>query len=269
MVSSRVNRLLSAALFLAVMGATSAQAQTTITVGGAGGSEHGTTLMLTQRIDRNVPRDQVQIELRIDMLGADPKQLQTQVQALLASSIQKAKAIPKIAIETGAYTVLRQADPRAPRSVPGAMMVSGNSSSVPITLSTAGDWHAIQLLSLTTNDFAAAAPLVSDLENDGLQLTDMRVALTPEAMRDVQNELAPQAIAGLRAQAEKLATAMDMKIDRFASINVTDSQAENQPQPHPAINFNQPAQTVIMPSGDLDVWVNASATVQLVPKPTP
>ena len=94
MVPSRVNRLLSAALFLGIIDAASAQAETTITLGG-GGNEHGTTLMLNQRIDRNVPRDQVQIELRIDMLGADPEQLQTQVQTLLASSIQKAKVIPK------------------------------------------------------------------------------------------------------------------------------------------------------------------------------
>ena len=37
--------------------------------------------------------------------------------------------------------------------------------------------------------------VLSDLENDGLQLSDMRVSLTLEAMRSVQSELAPQAIA--------------------------------------------------------------------------
>ncbi len=37
------------------------------------------------------------------MLGADPKQLQTQVHSLLDNAIHKAKAIPQIAIETGAH----------------------------------------------------------------------------------------------------------------------------------------------------------------------
>jgi uncharacterized protein YggE len=112
--------------------------------------------------------------------------------------------------------------------------------------------------------------VLSDLENDGLQLSDMRVSLTPEAMRSVQSELAPQAIAALRAQAEKLATAMDMKIERFANLSVTNSQPENQMPPRPTIDFNQQAtQTVIMPSGDFDIWVNVSANVQLSPKATP
>jgi uncharacterized protein YggE len=108
--------------------------------------------------------------------------------------------------------------------------------------------------------------VLSDLENDGLQLSDMRVSLTPEAMRSVQSELAPQAIAALRAQAEKLATAMDMKIERFANLSVT-----NQMPPRPTIDCNQQAtQTVIMPSGDdFDVWVKVSANVPLAPKATP
>jgi hypothetical protein len=84
---------------------------------------------------------------------------------------------------------------------------------VTMMLSTAGDWHAVQLLSLTATDFAAIAPLVSDLESDGLQLSGM---------------------------------------------------------PRPTINFNQPpSQTMIVPSGDLDVWVTASANVLLAPKATP
>jgi hypothetical protein len=41
----------------------------------------------------------------------------------------------------------------------------------------------VQLLSLTATDFAAIAPLVSDLANDGLQLSDMRMSLTPETLR--------------------------------------------------------------------------------------
>jgi hypothetical protein len=97
--------------------------------------------------------------------------------------------------------------------------------------------------------------VLSDLENDRLQLSDMRVSLTLEAMRSVQSELAPQAIAALRAQAE----------------SVTNSPPENQMSPRPAINFNQRAtQTVIMPSGDdFDVWVKVSANVQLAPKAMP
>jgi uncharacterized protein YggE len=113
--------------------------------------------------------------------------------------------------------------------------------------------------------------VLSDLENDGLQLSDMRVSLTLEAMRSVQSELALQAIAALRAQAEKLATAMDMKIERFVNLSVTNSPPENQMSPRPAINSNQRAtQTVIMPSGDdFDVWVKVSANVQLAPKAMP
>ncbi|HEY1503673.1 MAG TPA: SIMPL domain-containing protein [Stellaceae bacterium] len=275
MVFDHAKRIRSTALFLGLMGsaglaAGNACAQTLVTVSSAGANDHGTALMLSQRIDRRVPRDQVQVELRIDMIGADSKQLQTQVQTLLDSAIQKAKAVPKIAIETGAYTVLREADPHAPRSVQGAMLMAGNGSAVPLTVSSAGDWHAIQLLSLTTTDFAGMAPLVSDLENNGMQLSDMRVSLTPDAMREVENELAPQAIAALRTQAEKLAAAMDMKIDRFANLSVTNSPPEIQPQPRPAINFNQQTpQTVIMPSGDFDVWVAVNANLQLVPKAAP
>jgi uncharacterized protein YggE len=112
--------------------------------------------------------------------------------------------------------------------------------------------------------------VLSDLENDGLQLSDMRVSLTPKAMRSVQNELALHAIAALRAQAEKLATAMDMKIERFVNLSVTNSQPENQMPPRPTIDFNQQAtQTVIMPSDDFDVWVKVSANVPLAPKATP
>jgi predicted secreted protein len=263
MVLDRAKYALSAALFLGFVGAASAQAQTTISVSATGSNDHGTTLMLNQRVDRLVPRDQVQIELRIDMLGADPKQLQIQVKTLLDGAVQKAKAVPQIAIETGAYTALRQADPRTPR----AMMMQGNGNAVPMTLSSAGDWRAIQLLSLTTNDFTALAPLVSELENDGLQLSDMRVSLTPDAMHMVQAELAPQAIAALRAQADKLASAMDMKVERFVNISVTNSAPENQMPPRPTINFNQqPNQTVMMSSGDFDVSVSVSANILLAPK---
>jgi predicted secreted protein len=271
MIVIRVERVLAAALFLGLIAGGSAQAQTTISVSAASGAnDHYTTLMLNQRVDRRISRDQVQIELRIDMLGADAKQLQAQVKTLLDNAIQKAKAIPAATIETGAYTALRQIDPRAPRAVPGAMTMSGNGNSVPMTLSTAGDWHAVQLLSLTATDFAAIAPLVSDLGNDGLQISDMHMSLTPEKLRNAQTELAPQAIAALRAQATQLATAMDMRIDRFVNISVTNSQPENQQQPRNTINFNQqPNQTMIMPSGDFDVWVTVSANVLLAPKPTP
>jgi predicted secreted protein len=271
MVSDRVGRVIAAAVFLGFSAAAGAQAQTTISVSStAGANDHNTTLMLNQRADRRVPRDQVQVELRIDMLGADPKQLQTQVKTLLDGAVQKAKAIPQIAIEAGAYTALRQTDPRAPRTMPGAMMMNGSGAAVPMTLSTAGDWHAVQLLSLTTADFGALAPLVSDLESDGLQLSDMRVTLTPGALRNVQSELAPQAIAALREQADKLAAAMDMRVERFVTINVTNSQPENQMPPRNAINFNQqPNQTVIMPAADIDVSVTASANVLLAPKATP
>ncbi len=61
MVPGRVERVLSAALFLGFagvgFGAGDAQAQTTISVGSAGSSDHGATLMLKQRVDRRVPRD--------------------------------------------------------------------------------------------------------------------------------------------------------------------------------------------------------------------
>jgi predicted secreted protein len=274
MVGRSTARNVSAAVFLGLISSAAAdpsiaRAQTTITLGG-GASEHGTTLTLTQRLDRRVPRDLVQVELRIDLLGADPKQLQTQIAALLDSATKKAKAIPTITVETGAYTVLRQTDARAPRSVPSAMVMSNNGSVVPMTVSSAGDWHAVQLLSLTTSDVATLAPLVSDLENDGLQLSDMRVSLSSEAMRRVQDELETDAVAALRKEAERLATAMDMKIERFVNFNVNASPPENQSAPRPAINFNQQAaQTVVLPSSDFDVWVSVSANVQLAPKANP
>jgi predicted secreted protein len=230
--------------------------------------QHGTALHLSQRAEQLVPRDLGQVDLRIEIAGNDPKQLQSEVTKQLDAALARAKKFKDVSVETGVYTVVRQVlavNPRTLQSVMGAP----NGTNMSMVVQNNAGWRATQLVSIVSHDFSAIASLASDLQTDGMQLTEMKFSVRPETMKAIQTELASQALVALRAQAAKLASDLGMRVERIANIDVANSPPENPPLQRPFLNPAQRNFATIVPSGEATVWVMVSANVLLTQKEGP
>src|SRR5262249_14185582 len=141
-----------------------------------------TVLHLTQTAERAVRRDRLRAQLRAEATANDARKLQADINRMMATALERAKALPGIKVETSGYAVYEERQTNQPSR-----------------------WHGTQDMSLIGADFAQVLGLVGDLQTSGLAMSNLSFELAPETARGIEDELTSEALMRLRQRAERVA----------------------------------------------------------------
>lgn len=256
--------LVSAALLL--LSTAASRADFTI-VSPSDSDPHATNLHLSYRAERLVPRDLAHIELRFEVTGTDPTAITAELNRRVTAAAQHASKLQGATVTVGAFAVVRQTPASFPGAVPGIALQPGAYGTASVLVAT-GEWKAAQLLTLSGSDMRGLVSLVTQLQQDGAVISDMRFDLAPETLATVRKELTSEGLAKLRAEAQQVAGTMGMQIERYRNLDVMPTEAmQTRFVPYqPAIataGFN------VLQAGELNVSVIVNANVSLTPKVSP
>jgi predicted secreted protein len=209
--------------------------------------EGATALHLSETADRQVPRDRLRAQLRVDATANSARQVQADINKRMASALERARAAAGVKIETGGYSVYEERQPNG-----------------------AAKWRGSQTLSLTGGDFAQVLALAGDLQSDGLATSGLVFELAPETARAAQDDLTTEALRRLRQRAERIAADLQMTVLRLRSVRVGNVGGD---QPQFPVMMRAMAAAAPMPepvaaAGDAKVQVVVEADVVLTPSDT-
>jgi predicted secreted protein len=208
-----------------------------------GGTPGGTELNLTQVATRTMVPDRIRAILRIEVKGANARQVQADLNQRMAAALDKAKLVVAVKSETGAYAVTRDF----------------NSKDRDL-------WHASQTLSLSSADFAAVLSLVGDLQDAGLLMSGMEFFLAPETLKAAESDLTAAALAALRARAEEVARDLGMTLDHYKTISVSNASAPIRARAEFfATSAASSAPPPVAQAGDATVTLTVTAVIVLAP----
>lgn len=204
-----------------------------------------TRLILAETATREVEQDTLTAVLSVRATAAAASAAQAEVNRTMAAALERVRAVAAVRPATGGYRVYQERDREGrPRS-----------------------WIAEQDLRLEAKDAAALLELVGDLQATGLAVGGFGYALSAEARRALENDLALEAIAALRAKAERIAAAMAMRVDVIDTVRVGD--VGERPPIRPMFEARVAAAEVAPPVAlpDLEpVSVRVEAEITLVPR---
>jgi predicted secreted protein len=167
-----------------------------------------TVLHLSQTAERNVVRDLLRAELRVEETGADPLALQAAVNHRMAAALDRAHQVQGVAVETGTYAV----DEEQPQNAPTR-------------------WRASQSLILTSKAADALLKLAGTLQSDGLLMSSMTYEVSPETVRGAEEDLTAEALAGLAQRASSIADRVHLSVLRYRDLRVGNAETGAQPMP--------------------------------------
>ncbi|MFQ3622040.1 MAG: SIMPL domain-containing protein [Acetobacteraceae bacterium] len=188
-----------------------------------------TVLRLAESAERVVRADELQASLRIQAQGASAAAVQQAVNRAMAEALERARAVPGVAVSTGGYHVWRETQGR-----------DGQRGQT---------WRAAQELQLIALESAPALlELVGELQARGLTIAGLGYRVSRGLERRTREELAEEALIGLKARAARLSGVLGMEFAGFREIRVE--------QPRPPI--------VAMPRGVMAAQADPAAA----PPPT-
>lgn len=168
-----------------------------------------TVVVLTESAQREVVRDRLRVQLRVEQTGADAGRVQTEINRRMAAALDKAKAAAdgaRLRVETGGYWVYQERPQDAPAR-----------------------WRGAQMLTLIGNDAALILPLAGQLQQDGFLMSGLGWELSLEARRRVEDEITVEAIERARARSQLVAQAMNATLVRFGKIAIGSAGHERPP----------------------------------------
>src|SRR5215469_17976648 len=167
-----------------------------------------TVLHLSQTAERNVLRDLLRIELRVEETGADPLAIQSAINRRMAAALDRAHKIQGVRVETGSYGVGEE----RPQSGPSR-------------------WRGSQSLILRSKAADAALRLAGVLQSDGLLMSSMAYEASPETVRGAEEDLTAEALAALDRRAASIAGHMHLAVLRYRDLHVGNAETEGRPIP--------------------------------------
>ncbi len=215
-------------------------------------SDTGTELHLSETARREISRDRLRAVLQVQAEGGDPAKIQAEVNQRMDAALAAAKSVPAIKVETGTYAVFREGSP------------SDKAESE--------KWLASQTLILTSKDFAVALGAIGTLQSKGLTVEGLGFDIAPETLRAAQDLLTAEALAALRARADRIATTMEMAVTRYKMLQVGNATEQGGP-PMPvrmmATKLSLTAPPPVAEAGESTVWLTVDAQIVLGPKAAP
>ena len=209
-----------------------------------------TLLHLTQSAERTVTRDQLDVDLRVEATGGDPRVVQAEVNRRMTAALAKAKASPSVKVRTGNYDTYQVTPTNA----------EGKPKGPP-------QWRTTQGLSLSGRDFDAALGLAGDLEGQGLLIDGMRFEVSIAALRALEDELTSEVLARLKDRAGKIAAAMGMHVANYRDLNVGNAEegGGGRMMPLMARAATGPAPPPAAEAGEAIVTIKVNGEILLAP----
>lgn len=204
-----------------------------------------TRLVVAESATRELEQDTLVTTLAVRAEATAAHDAQGRVNAAMADAIERTGAVEGLDRFTGGYRVHQRRDRDGPPT----------------------GWIAEQELRLRSGDATALLSLVGELQEDGLLLRGIAYELSREARRVLENELAVEAIAALETRAERIAAAMDMAVEAFATVRVGGTAAT--PPVRPFLQARGADAEAVPPTALPDreaVEVTVEAEIDLVPR---
>lgn len=199
---------------------------------------HGqeTLLRLSESAERPVRADELRATLRAQATGNSAAAVQQAVNRQVAAALERARAVPGVTVATGSYWSWR----------------SGERGQT---------WTASQELRLTAIEAAPALlDLVGTLQGQGMLIGGLAYEVSAPLARRIREEVTEEALAGLRARAERLAGALDMTFTGFREVRV--DAPRHMPPPMPRMAAVARADAAPPPPSAEPVEVPIGATVE-------
>jgi predicted secreted protein len=156
-----------------------------------------TLLHLSQTAERDVVRDMLRVELRVEETGADPQAIQAAINRRMAAASDRAHQVQGIVIETGYYGVGEERPANAPQR-----------------------WRGSQSLILTGKDAGPLLKLAGQLQADGMPISSLGYMVSPETVRGAEEDLTAEALAALDRRAAAIAERMHLSVRSYRDLKV-------------------------------------------------
>jgi len=206
------------------------------------------TVTVSASATRALSNDHVQAWLRAEAESPNAANAASQVNAIIAKALARAKQSPGVRMATSGYSTQQMSEKGKPNR-----------------------WRVVQSVTVDSEDFAATANLITRLqEDDGLLLSGMNFSVSDQARRQAEEALTQQAIRSWQDRAQQASTALGYAAWRTGHVTV---QAGDSSRPIPMMRsvtgaYASPA-PVAMEGGSSDVTVSVSGEAVLEQPRTP
>jgi len=205
-----------------------------------------TLVHLTARAERLLPRDRLQASLAVEVTGANPQQVQGEINKRMDAALARVHPVAAVTPQTGGYNVYEQRETNKPVV-----------------------WHGSQTLNLWSDTPSALLELVGTLQQQGLATSGLSYVLSPDALHKAEEALTAEALRQLRQRADQVAADLGMTVQQLRDITVGNAQTEGRPpiaMMRMAASTPAPAPPPTAEPGDATVSVAVEATVWLARK---
>ena len=212
----------------------------------------GQTILNISATERQqVPQDLLIASLRIEKTGPDAKAVQNDVNTLMKTAADKAKAVTGVKVSTGGYYVYEETPP-ATKEIPKPKK----------------SWRASQSLEIKGTGADDILKLSGELQDMGLLMGGLNYTLSPEKMDDVKDSMMEAALAKLKARAERAAKAMNKASTELIEVNVETNDMVQSPRPMMYAMAKSASAEMAAPTaepGETEITLTVSAKALLKP----
>mgnify|MGYP005837414289 CR=1 FL=1 len=195
-----------------------------------------TLLRLAESAERTVRADELRATLRAQATGNSAAAVQQAVNRQMAAALDRARALPGVTVATGSYWSWRSGD-------------------------RGQGWTASQELRLSAIEAAPALlELVGTLQGQGMLIGGLAYQVSAPLARRIREEVTEEALAGLKARAERLAGALGLRFAGFREVRV--DAPRHMPPPMPRAAMAVRAEAAAPPPSAEPAEVPIGATVE-------
>ncbi|HWG79737.1 MAG TPA: SIMPL domain-containing protein [Stellaceae bacterium] len=204
-----------------------------------------TILRLSERAERQVPRDELVLLLRVEATAKTAHDAQAEINRRMPAALDEAKKIASVKAETPAMNVFEVREP----------------NKQPV-------WRATEALRLRSKDFTAALALLGRLEEQGLLVSALNFEVSRDALKSIEDALTAEALKRLQIRAAAIAAGMGLSIEHVRSVQIGEA---GEPGPRPLMFAGIAARATASPpptaeAGEAPVSVTVNAEIWLMPK---
>jgi predicted secreted protein len=201
----------------------------------------GTILNLSATERLELQEDLLIANLRVEKEGANPKNVQTEINQLMEKAVKLAKSVPEVSISTEQYYIYQyNIVPNEPAKI----------------------WHGNQVIQLKSTSSQDLLKLVGQLQDIGLLVQGLNYTNSPAKIEEVRDSMMETTIQTLRKKAERTAKALGLTNIEILEINI-DANIPFYPRPMMMNSMRSKAEaaTPVAEPGKNEVTMTISAKI--------